>query len=65
MKDFDEHVTSKIYGYKSVDSYYRHFSPVNRIRNITVIGNLFYNYVGPVFMYFCKRWWSLSYKESL
>lgn len=31
LTQFDEEITRRIYGYKTVGCYYRHFSPVNKM----------------------------------
>lgn len=36
LKDFDEHFTSRLFGFNCADEYYRHASPSNRILNVRV-----------------------------
>lgn len=36
IEDFDTNFTSKVYGYRNIEAYYRHFSIINRFNEITV-----------------------------
>jgi hypothetical protein len=42
IREFDQLFSSKVYGYKSVDHYYRHFAPINWIGNAKVFINFIF-----------------------
>lgn len=37
IEDFDEYFSAKLYGYRTTEAYYRHFSMINRFGDVTVI----------------------------